>query len=534
MTTASINPRPMLDRLTRTTRGAGRWTCSTTATTTPRRTVLQHLVDSHPDDAGLGRRPRAAGPQLLPRGAARPGRSRRPASMLDARPGRRLRRAAAGPRARAVLAPRRGRRARAGSPTCWGRPPDGRLRAGAAVRDLPHARRRRGSTTPWGWSQLAEVEGLDLVSVQDHPYQARYLDTWTLLSVLGARTSTITLAPNVASLPLRPPVVLAKAAATLDLVTGGRVELGLGAGRVLGRHRRRRRPAPYARRGGRRARRGGRAGQGVLGRRDAAVRGRALPRRRAARRARRRARHPGLARRLQAADAAADRAAGRRLGAEHGVRRPAGRCPAMIARSSTRPPSRRAARRRRSRRIYNMFGRFGSRWRLPPGHARATGPSSSPELTLDVGMSTYVLGTDDADDVRRFADRGRAPLTRELVEAERGRRARGEAPRDPGPRPRRPTSRARRADRSPSGHRRRRTTARGSPAQLPWDESARPTPRRPAGAAYTGARQADRPAPRRHPRRAARRAGPGARRRSTRSAAATSTVGAGPLGRSTR
>ena len=81
-----------------------------------------------------------------------------------------------------------------------------------------------------GLVQLAEVAGLDLVSVQDHPYQAKFLDTWTLLSVLGARTSTITLAPNVASLPLRPPVVLAKAAATLDLVTGGRVELGLGAG----------------------------------------------------------------------------------------------------------------------------------------------------------------------------------------------------------------------------------------------------------------------------------------------------------------
>ncbi|MGH3347959.1 MAG: LLM class flavin-dependent oxidoreductase [Nocardioides sp.] len=78
--------------------------------------------------------------------------------------------------------------------------------------------------------QLAEVEGLDLVSIQDHPYQAKYLDTWTLLSVLGARTSTIRLAPNVTSVPLRPPVVLAKAAATLDLVTGGRVELGLGAG----------------------------------------------------------------------------------------------------------------------------------------------------------------------------------------------------------------------------------------------------------------------------------------------------------------
>ena len=81
------------------------------------------------------------------------------------------------------------------------------------------------------------MAGLDLVSVQDHPYQARFVDTWTLLSVLGARTSTITLAPNVASLPLRPPVVLAKAAATLDLVTGGRVELGLGAGWYEQEHR---------------------------------------------------------------------------------------------------------------------------------------------------------------------------------------------------------------------------------------------------------------------------------------------------------
>ncbi len=76
----------------------------------------------------------------------------------------------------------------------------------------------------------AEVTGLDLVSIQDHPYQGQFLDTWTLLSVIGARTSAIRLSPNVASLPLRPPVVLAKSAATLDLVTGGRVELGLGTG----------------------------------------------------------------------------------------------------------------------------------------------------------------------------------------------------------------------------------------------------------------------------------------------------------------
>src|SRR5699024_4350259 len=53
---------------------------------------------------------------------------------------------------------------------------------------------------------------------------------WTLLSALGARTGTIKLAPNVASLPLRLPTVLAKAAATLDLITAGRVEVGLGTG----------------------------------------------------------------------------------------------------------------------------------------------------------------------------------------------------------------------------------------------------------------------------------------------------------------
>jgi alkanesulfonate monooxygenase SsuD/methylene tetrahydromethanopterin reductase-like flavin-dependent oxidoreductase (luciferase family) len=77
---------------------------------------------------------------------------------------------------------------------------------------------------------LADELGLDLVGIQDHPYQRRYLDTWTLLSYLGARTRRIRLFPDVASLPLRPPALLAKAAASLDVLTGGRVELGLGAG----------------------------------------------------------------------------------------------------------------------------------------------------------------------------------------------------------------------------------------------------------------------------------------------------------------
>ncbi len=72
--------------------------------------------------------------------------------------------------------------------------------------------------------------GFDLVGIQDHPYQRRFLDAWTLLSVIAARTENLAVFPDVASLPLRPPAVLAQAAASLDLLTGGRVELGLGAG----------------------------------------------------------------------------------------------------------------------------------------------------------------------------------------------------------------------------------------------------------------------------------------------------------------
>ncbi|BCJ67478.1 LLM class flavin-dependent oxidoreductase [Polymorphospora rubra] len=79
-------------------------------------------------------------------------------------------------------------------------------------------------------ARLTEQVGLDLATVQDHPYQARFLDTWTLLSVIAAHTTTLRVAPNVANLPLRPPAVLARSVATLDILTGGRVELGLGAG----------------------------------------------------------------------------------------------------------------------------------------------------------------------------------------------------------------------------------------------------------------------------------------------------------------
>ena len=79
-------------------------------------------------------------------------------------------------------------------------------------------------------ARRADELGLDLVGVQDHPYQWRYLETWSLLADLLARTERISLFPDVANLPLRNPAVLAKQAASLDVLSGGRFELGLGAG----------------------------------------------------------------------------------------------------------------------------------------------------------------------------------------------------------------------------------------------------------------------------------------------------------------
>ncbi|GAA0390660.1 hypothetical protein Acor_47430 [Acrocarpospora corrugata] len=76
----------------------------------------------------------------------------------------------------------------------------------------------------------AEELGLDILGVQDHPYQPAFLDAWMLLPVLAARTTRIRLFPDVINLPLRPPAVLARGAASLDILSGGRVEIGLGAG----------------------------------------------------------------------------------------------------------------------------------------------------------------------------------------------------------------------------------------------------------------------------------------------------------------
>jgi alkanesulfonate monooxygenase SsuD/methylene tetrahydromethanopterin reductase-like flavin-dependent oxidoreductase (luciferase family) len=79
-------------------------------------------------------------------------------------------------------------------------------------------------------AKIADNSAIDLVTIQDHPYLNNFLDAWTLLTSLATRTNRVKFMTNVADIPLRHPPILAKAAATLDILTGGRVELGLGAG----------------------------------------------------------------------------------------------------------------------------------------------------------------------------------------------------------------------------------------------------------------------------------------------------------------
>jgi alkanesulfonate monooxygenase SsuD/methylene tetrahydromethanopterin reductase-like flavin-dependent oxidoreductase (luciferase family) len=79
-------------------------------------------------------------------------------------------------------------------------------------------------------AQLLDRSGIDFMTSQDHPYNPGFLDAWSLLTIIAAKTEHLRILPNVLSLPLRPPAMLAKSAATLDILTHGRVELGLGSG----------------------------------------------------------------------------------------------------------------------------------------------------------------------------------------------------------------------------------------------------------------------------------------------------------------
>ena len=83
----------------------------------------------------------------------------------------------------------------------------------------------------------AEAAGFDSVWLMDHlaAPRAPEVDTfegWTVASALAARTSSIRIGHLVLCDPFRHPVLLAKMAATLDVISEGRLELGIGWGSV--------------------------------------------------------------------------------------------------------------------------------------------------------------------------------------------------------------------------------------------------------------------------------------------------------------
>jgi alkanesulfonate monooxygenase SsuD/methylene tetrahydromethanopterin reductase-like flavin-dependent oxidoreductase (luciferase family) len=85
-------------------------------------------------------------------------------------------------------------------------------------------------------AQAAEAAGLDGLFRSDHYRSivrgepAGSLDAWTTLAALAARTERIRLGTMVSPVTFRPASVLAKSAVTVDHVSGGRVELGIGGG----------------------------------------------------------------------------------------------------------------------------------------------------------------------------------------------------------------------------------------------------------------------------------------------------------------
>ncbi|WP_280390649.1 LLM class flavin-dependent oxidoreductase [Nocardia brasiliensis] len=79
-------------------------------------------------------------------------------------------------------------------------------------------------------AKVADREGLDLLGIQDHPYSGGLADTFAVIATVLAETERLRVFPDVASLPLRGPAMLGKQAATLELLSGGRFELALGAG----------------------------------------------------------------------------------------------------------------------------------------------------------------------------------------------------------------------------------------------------------------------------------------------------------------
>lgn len=87
-----------------------------------------------------------------------------------------------------------------------------------------------------GHAKLAEKLGYDAVWVRDHVSleavtgQAECFEVWTIMAALARDTSKVKIGSLVLCTPFRNPALLAKMATTLDLISNGRLYLGIGAG----------------------------------------------------------------------------------------------------------------------------------------------------------------------------------------------------------------------------------------------------------------------------------------------------------------
>ncbi len=101
---------------------------------------------------------------------------------------------------------------------------------------------------PWGrlthQARLVESLGFDKLWLPDHfvypeakPRDVDWFECWTSLAGLAAATDRIKVGTLVSSMTLRNPAVLARMAMTVDHISGGRLELGVGAGGVATCHR---------------------------------------------------------------------------------------------------------------------------------------------------------------------------------------------------------------------------------------------------------------------------------------------------------
>jgi alkanesulfonate monooxygenase SsuD/methylene tetrahydromethanopterin reductase-like flavin-dependent oxidoreductase (luciferase family) len=79
-------------------------------------------------------------------------------------------------------------------------------------------------------ARFVDELGYDLIGIQDHPYVAEHLDAYALLATVLAVTERVRVFPDVTNMQMRNAALVAKAAASMDQLSGGRFELGLGGG----------------------------------------------------------------------------------------------------------------------------------------------------------------------------------------------------------------------------------------------------------------------------------------------------------------